>query len=596
MRFENFHCGRASGARKVTKLRHGLNGSNTRQSALWGKGSKESRSSALWGKGGRGAAALLAISLPFVVSLAPASAASGRHGHGKGTLPTFVPPGLLNHAKAHPNKRLNVIVQGRGASSAALVRVLAKVRSDVPGKAKGLRRRFTSINGIAAQVTGKQLLKLAARGDVSAITRDRQLRATGLYANSQNWPQVAGLQGLWTSMQSADAPAIAVVDSGIDASRADFGGRVVANANLTTLPNNSPGDGYGHGTFVAGIAAGESYGYTGGAPRAKLVSLDVMDDSGMAMTSDVIAAADWILKNKAAYNIRVANFSLCGTVNASFLNDPLDKAVEKLWFNGVVVVTSAGNFGTGQPVTMAFAPANDPFVITVGAADTNGTNGTTDDFAAPWSAFGYTLDGFEKPELSAPGRRMNGPVPPTSTMPVTHPERLVAPGYMWMSGTSFAAPVVAAAAADVVYKHPNWTPDQVKGALMVSARTTAAKDWSLGVGEVSAINAALYVTTPPNPNAALNQFLVSDPSGAPGPVFDAASWANTAQADASWASASWASASWAGASWATASWATASWASASWATASWATASWADASWASASWVSASWAVASWVS
>jgi subtilisin family serine protease len=228
-------------------------------------------------------------------------------------------------------------------------------------------------------------------------------------------------------------------------------------------------------------------------------------------------------------------------------------------------------------------------VITVGAADINRTIRTSDDFAAPWSAWGYTLDGFAKPELGAPGRYMIGPVPATSTLLAERPAN-VKPYYtMELSGTSFAAPVVAAAAAQVLARHPGWTPDQVKGALMVSARdTSSATLGSLGVGMVDA-GAAAAVVDPPNPNAAVNQFVVSAGDGS-GPVFDAASWANVAQSDASWASASWASASWANASWANASWASASWANASWASASWANASWASASWANASWASASWA------
>ena len=137
----------------------------------------------------------------------------------------------------------------------------------------------------------------------------------------------------------------------------------------------------------------------------------------MARTSDVIAAADWILKNKDRLNIRVANFSLHSSVPNSFMYDPLDKAVEKLWFANVVVVAAAGNFGVnGQPSTMGFAPGNDPFVITVGANDIDGSLSTWDDEAAPWSAYGYTLDGFAKPDIGAPGRYMIAPVPSTSTL------------------------------------------------------------------------------------------------------------------------------------------------------------------------------------
>jgi len=90
--------------------------------------------------------------------------------------------------------------------------------------------------------------------------------------------------------------------------------------------------------------------------------------------------------------------------------DPLDKAVEKLWFNNVVVVAAAGNYGTlDGPSGVPFAPGNDPFVITVGATDTGKFLSTSDDVAAPWSAYGYTLDGFAKPDLAAPGRYMIGP-------------------------------------------------------------------------------------------------------------------------------------------------------------------------------------------
>ena len=182
--------------------------------------------------------------------------------------------------------------------------------------------------------------------------------------------------------------------------------------DLTSLPNNSAGDGFGHGTIVAGLAAGPATGIRRRRADAGIVSLDVMDDQGMARTSDVIAAAEWILRNNDQYDIRVANFSLHSSTPTSFRWDPLDKAVEKLWFCGVVVVDSAGNDAkSGQPSRMGFAPANDPFVITVGALDLH--NSTSPDRAtvAPWSSWGYTYDGFAKPELSAPGRAITGPVP-----------------------------------------------------------------------------------------------------------------------------------------------------------------------------------------
>ena len=105
-----------------------------------------------------------------------------------------------------------------------------------------------------------------------------------------------------------------------------------------------------------------------------------MDDSGAGKTSDVIAAAEWIYRNKAAYNIRVANFSLhSGAVNHFWL-DPLNVAVSKLWLSGVVVVAAAGNYGSSNgPSGVPYAPASNPFVVTVGAVDIGGSSSTWDD-------------------------------------------------------------------------------------------------------------------------------------------------------------------------------------------------------------------------
>jgi subtilisin family serine protease len=160
---------------------------------------------------------------------------------------------------------------------------------------------------------------------------------------------------------------------------------------------------------------------------------------------------------------------------------------------------------------------------------------------------------------------------------------------MELSGTSFAAPVVSGIAALILGKHPGFSPDQVKGALMLGAKPLPkASDLSEGVGEVNA-GRSVEFANPPSANKALTRFVVSDPvTGTP--VFDLASWAEKAKSDASWAEASWDSASWAEASWNSASWAEASWSDASWATASWASSSSAAASWADLSLGSASWA------
>jgi serine protease AprX len=563
-------------------MRSGGKRQDVRASALWGSGKRGtgSRSNALWGNGKRRTALLATLVLTLVVPLG-ASAVPGPKG-----VQAFVAPGLLSSAQNNPANTYSVIVQGKGGNQAA------HAVADVLGLSLKAARTFSSIDGVAVDLTGAQILAIAADKHVIAITADSRVRLAAIAPTNAKWPFVTGVQKYWGNYTTPAAPAatIAIVDSGIDATRPEFAGRIAANVNLSSLSGNSPGDGRGHGTFVAGIAASGTQGKRGAAPAAKIVSLDVMDDQGMARTSDVIAAADWILANKAKYGIRVANFSLHSSVANSFMYDPLDKAVEKLWFNNVVVVAAAGNYGNPDgPSGVPFAPGNDPFVITVGASDTGKWVSTNDDVAAPWSAYGYTLDGFAKPDLAAPGRYIVGPVPVSATLYSERADHVVEPGYMELSGTSFAAPMVSGIAALVLGKHPEYTPDQVKGALMVGTKPMPqAAALSVGVGEVNAVR-AMDRLNPPNPNSALNAFIVSD-SGNGGRVFDAASWADKARSDASWADASWAEASWADASWSSASWADASWSDSSWASASWADTATAAASWADLSLASASWA------
>jgi serine protease AprX len=527
------------------------------------------------------------ISLVLLVVLLVALGATGKQ-----AAAANIPAGLLAAAQANPAAIFHVIVETPTGSTENVIGYVRNALDAQGESGEGITRRFRSINGLAATLSGKQLLHLVKHDPSLTIVPDAPVVLSSL-STRQQWPHASRVTASWPSAEtsSRSMPAIAIVDSGIDATLPDFGARVLEQVDLTSLPGNSPGDGRGHGTFVAAIAAGEARGYAGAAPGANLVSLDVMDDRGMALTSDVIAAADWILANKDRLGIRVANFSLHSEARSTIFTSPLDRAVERLWFSGVVVVTSAGNYGVaGTPQEVATAPGNDPFVITVGASDIGGTVSSQNDVAAPWSAFGHTPDGFAKPELSAPGRYMVAALPSSSTLAAERLDRMVAPGYYQLSGTSFAAPVVAGAAAYLLAMHPGWTPDDVKGALMLTAQAVpAATAWSLGVGEIDA-NAAAEAIAPPNPNAALDAFVGSDPSGGPVPVFDAVAWQLAARGDANWSDANWSDANWSDANWSDASWDAASWETANWSDASWSDASWSDASWSDANWSDANWA------
>jgi serine protease AprX len=475
----------------------------------------------------------------------------------------LVPQSLLSDAAQHPQQLFDVIVQGDSGSKAA--------QDDVQNSGGKFKKQFLTVSGVSASLPGSVILKLAKYPHVTAITPDAQVQSTG-YEDATMWQSSADLSILQNSFDpttgavtgpAPQAPTIAIVDSGVQY-RSDFGTRLLMRVDLCSLCATSGGDDLqGHGTMVANIAAGSGR-YPGAAPNARIISIRTANQNGESRMSDVIAASDWIRQNAAKYNIRVANFSLAGATQTSFRVDPLDRSVESLWLNGVVVVAAAGNHGSDSgPVSMSYAPGNDPFVITVGAVDQHMTADPNDDTIPSWSAYGMTMDGFHKPDIAAPGRYMVSAVPSTATMPTSFPDRVVAPGYMWMSGTSFAAPVVAGAAAQILARHPTFTPDQVKGALMLTAHSLP-NDTALagGVGELDA-GLASTLGSPPNPNEGLQQFVKTSLLTG-GRSLDAASWNQYVQTHASWAQASWNAASWASASWNAASWAAASWAAASW--------------------------------
>ncbi|HEV2713609.1 MAG TPA: S8 family serine peptidase [Gaiellaceae bacterium] len=548
-----------------------------RSSALWGTGNRggDSRSNALWGKSGRGLVTALVAVLVVAAPLAAGAPQKSKRGELKLAPRTYVDPVLVAKASSEPESLVDIIIQadaGIGSLRQAF-RSVTESAGAIAG-AEQVTRNLRLVDALAVKIKAKRIKNLA-RVPGLTLTYDSNVKLSGTVTPSSKhvWPTASGVRPLWGNQPASgqSVPTIAIVDSGIDRNRADFGfgARVTAEVVITRLEGNSSGDGRGHGTFVAGIAAGSAVDQAGAAPQANLISLDVMDDRGMARTSDVIAAAQWIDENRESKNIKVANFSLHSTTPSNFTKDPLDKAVEKLWFSGVTVVVAAGNYGNPDgPSGVPYAPGNDPFVITVGAIDLEGTVKISAHDVPHWSAYGYTKDGFRKPELAAAGRYMVGPVPMTSTLAADKAGNLVEDGYIRLSGTSFAAPIVAGAAAQLLIKHPDWTPDQIKGALMQRARhVPEAPRGEAGVGEINAARAAL-LTRPPNPNTALNRYLKIDPKLGT-KEFDAAAWDAAAKGSVSWDSASWSDASWSDVSWTSVSWSDASWSDASWSDVSW---------------------------
>jgi serine protease AprX len=344
---------------------------------------------------------------------------------------------------------------------------------------------------------------------------------------------------------------VAVVDSGIhlgmDFTDAMSNTRIMAQVKFNSQTTNMS-DMYGHGTHVAGIIGGRgvnsSGGYVGVAPDVNLINVKVSDDTGNAAVSDVVNGLQWVLDNKATYNIRVVNLSLNSTVADSYQVDPLDAAVETLWKAGIVVVASTGNNGTSN-AGVVYAPANDPFVITVGAVNDQGTASTSDDTLASFSSYGTipvsTTAGLttnmSKPDLVAPGVNIISDLASSgTTLAKAHPANVINNYYFRMSGTSMAAPMVAGAAALLLQSNPTLTPNQVKYRLMSTAQAVGTKT-GVGAGEAN-VAAAIKSTSTSSANSGY-AWAASIQPGNP-----AANWGSVSWSSASWSSASWSSDFW----------------------------------------------------
>ena len=222
-----------------------------------------------------------------------------------------------------------------------------------------------------------------------------------------------------------------------------------------------PVDPNGHGTHVAGVIANNQIGADGEAngmaPGVDLVAVRVLGENGGGTYENVIKGIQWVVKNQAKYNIRVMNLSLVSPAQSPYWADPLNRAVTAAWASGITVVAAAGNGGPG-PMTIS-VPGNNPYVITAGAfTDAYTPMVFDDDYLAPFSAAGPTLDGFTKPDVLAPGAHMVSTMSNSSYVARNHQANRVGSDYFSMAGTSQASATVSGVAALVISAHPESDP------------------------------------------------------------------------------------------------------------------------------------------
>lgn len=369
-------------------------------------------------------------------------------------------------------------------------------------------QRLDLIQSVALRLPKSSLRRLTALPWVVRVSLDADVRKSDEFTVENTGADVA------TDRYDLDGTGVgvAILDSGIRnhldlcAPNNSSVSRVIASANFAPDVTGTD-DTCGHGTHIGGIIAGNGASsdrpncyrtFYGIARNANLINVRVLDGEGQGSVSGVISGIRWVISNRARYNIRVLNLSLGHPVGESYKTDPLCQAVEAAWKSGIVVVCAAGNAGRvsatqnprnqdnegwGTNYGSIQSPANDPYVITVGAMKAS-PNGRNFDQVATYSGRGPTLvDRIAKPDIVAPGNQvistsasgsyLEGAFGGSNLLPrsayISNANARPSHKYFILSGTSMAAPVVAGAAVLLIQRYPRLTPDSVKVRLMLSA-------------------------------------------------------------------------------------------------------------------------------
>ncbi|WP_291418759.1 S8 family peptidase [Actinophytocola sp.] len=341
--------------------------------------------------------------------------------------------------------------------------VVLKDAGGVQARAASVAERFGSavehtytaaLSGFSLRLTEDQAAALAKDGAVAHVVPDTPVHTFGTQVDPPSWgldridERKQPLDGLYTYPNRAENVTAYVIDTGVSPTHQDFGGRVAPGYDFIDDDTDAD-DGNGHGTFMAGIIAGELFGV---AKDATIVPVKVLDDNGSGSISDVIAGIDWVTAN--AVHPAVANMSLGGGANVA-----LDNAVRASIASGVTYSVVAG--GSNADASN-FSPARVAEAITVGGSD-------RDDCVASFSNYGPALD------IYAPGVQITGPWIGSDTATMT------------LSGSA-SAPHVAGGAALYLHDHPTATPAEVAAHL-----TSTATRCLLCNVPPNTVNALLYV-------------------------------------------------------------------------------------------------------
>jgi serine protease AprX len=541
-----------------------------------------------------------------------------------------------------------------GAAVTALATAAAMCVSAAPGQAIVGQGGAPAPHAAVVAATGGFSASRWGNPTADAVSKS----ANGTYQAKQDpgslftVDKAIGARKLWSQADASGQPltgrgvSVAVLDSGVaPVAGLDGAGKVSFGPDLSIEGNGvlTQQDTYGHGTFMAGIIAGR--GTTGPssdlssapagvqlgvAPDAGLLAMKLATTDGSVDVSQVIAALDWVTQHPVlpdGTRVRVINLSYGTNSAQAYLADPLAVAAENAWKHGIVVVASAGNGGSA-PGRLS-DPAIDPYVIAVGATDSNNSVNGWDSATTTIASYSQAGTTERNVDLVAPGTSLVSARTPGSFVDVNNPSGLVSgdsSGALFRgSGTSEAAAVVSGSVALLLQAYPNLTPDQVKSALTSSADpVTNASLNADGAGTLDlpqALRAAKALSGTNRAAATLRAAVQGFPSSTGQGSIDAArggSWlvdadgnvlsgeidvqGNTWNPSTWWAATStlsaWSGGQWLGTTWTGNGWlpASAGWSSSRWSSSRWSSSRWSSSRWSSSRWSSSRWSSSRWSS
>jgi serine protease AprX len=439
----------------------------------------------------------------------------------------------------------------------------------------------------------------------------------------------------WADSLDGDGVTVALVDTGV-ADVPDLRGSV----QHVNVSGAAKGDGYGHGTFLAGLIAssGASSGglYPGVAPKTGILDVQVAAADGSTSLFRVLAGLQAVAERaRHDSSLRVVNLSLSADDPGAPGIDPLSRALEGLWDRGLVVVVAAGN--DGPDAGTVSVPGTDPAVITVGALDTKNTETAGDDVVAPFSARGIAGDPNAKPDLVAPGVSTVGLRAPGSVIDTDYPTARVGSTNFRGSGTSMATAFVSGAVAGLLSALPDLDPEDVKDALTQGAYDVAGDSTATGAGGLDLVGAkaaaqqltqdhapwagrdvaaaydrfaaawrngsrsaaiTAWLQLPASLRARIASDWATSVAGDEGADYEhvnlARVWAQDRDLGANWLARTWSARTWSARTWSSDVWLARTWSARTWSARTWSARTWSSDDWAARTWSARTWSARTW--